>query len=130
MTAGPPPSSSGGSSTHSSKHADDILQGVAMAVNPLLHCHTEQAQQQLCPAGSAGGVEQQAQLSSQLQQEGSAATAMEDSFWQQLAAGDEAFLAGKFQESEAAYSEALPLAAGHLVSVSCSVHGNELMLHS
>lgn len=42
----------------------------------------------------------------------------DDSFWQQLAAGDEGFLAGSWQDSEDAYKEALPLAAGHLVSVS------------
>jgi hypothetical protein len=43
---------------------------------------------------------------------------LEDSFWQQLALGDDAFLSGRWQESEAAYTEALPLSAGHLVSVS------------
>jgi hypothetical protein len=110
-------------SKHSNKPASGDLRDVPVAVNPLLTCHT---QQELCAtAGVAIDDEQQVQLGSELLQEGAAATAaaagMEGSFWQQLTAGDAAFLAGRWQDCEAAYTEALPLAAGHLVSVSSCI---------
>jgi hypothetical protein len=103
---------------------------VPIAVNPLLLCDIQHAQQEGCSNGRAVSAEQQPQLDSQTQQEGVATAAMEDSFWRQLAAGDEAFLAGRWQESEAAYTEALPLAAGHLVSVSSSDHSTVRCLYA
>lgn len=96
---------------------------MAVAVNPLLHAQKAQAKQQLCALGAGFGGEEQALLDSQPEQRADAAAAMEGSFWQQLAAGDESFLAGRWQETEAAYTNALPLATGHLVSVSNAVCG-------
>ncbi|KAF6266529.1 hypothetical protein COO60DRAFT_1632637 [Scenedesmus sp. NREL 46B-D3] len=115
---GPPPNSS----KNSSNQAASVLQDVAVAVNPLLHAQKAQAKQQLCALGAGFGGEEQALLDSQPEQRADAAAAMEGSFWQQLAAGDESFLAGRWQETEAAYTNALPLATGHLVSVLLCQH--------
>jgi hypothetical protein len=112
VAAGPPAHNS----KNGSKAAADILQGAAVAINPLAHGHTQQEQLQLCASG-ASDIEQQPQLGSQVDQEAAPAV-LQDGFWQQLALGDKAFLSGRWQESEAAYREALPLSAGHLVSVS------------
>jgi hypothetical protein len=114
VAAGPPAHNS----KDSSKQTADSLQGVAVAINPLADAHTQQAHPRLCASGTPDS-EQQPQLGSQTEQE--AAPAVQDSFWQQLALGDEAFLSGRWQESEAAYKEALPVSAGHLVSVSSSM---------